>query len=418
MTFALLALICLVAFAGPLFNLRPRLRLPVVIGELVVGVVLGQTGLQVVDGSDPTLTFLADIGFALVMFVAGTHVPLRNPEMRTGLMPGILRAVGVGILAIPVGFGLAALFGTGHGALYAVVLASSSASLVMPALGGSANGPAGVQMLVQLAVADASCIIALPLVLQPERAGAAALGSLAVIAAGLVVFLLLHWAEASGWRRRVHEVSEERGLAVELRVTLTLLFALAAIAVVSHVSIMLAGFTMGLAVAAVGEPKRVKNQAFALTEGFFGPIFFVWLGATLNLRDLLTHPQAIALGLCLGLGALVVHGAMVVTRQPWPIALVTAAQLGVPVGAVTIGTSLGIFAPGERTALLLGALVTVAAVAAVSGPLRRAAGVGEDAGASAGPAQAGAPTAAPADTHPHERAAGTDAAADAKGGDR
>lgn len=116
MTFALLALICLVAFAGPLFNLSPRLRLPVVIGELAVGVVLGQTGLQVVDGSDPTLTFLADIGFALVMFVAGTHVPLRNPEMRSGLVPGILRAVGVGILAIPVGFGLAALFGTGHGA--------------------------------------------------------------------------------------------------------------------------------------------------------------------------------------------------------------------------------------------------------------------------------------------------------------
>jgi Kef-type K+ transport system membrane component KefB len=374
-TFALLSLICLVALAGPLFNLSPRLRLPVVIGELVVGVVLGQTGLQVVDGSDPTLTFLADIGFALVMFVAGTHVPLRNPEMRAGLVPGILRAVGVGILAIPMGVGVAALFGTGHGALYAVILASSSASLVMPALGGPVNGPAGVQMLVQLAVADASCIIALPLVLQPDRAGAAALGSLGVIAAGVVVFLVLRWAETSGWRRRVHDVSEDRGLAVELRVTLTLLFALAAVAVVSHVSIMLAGFAMGLAVAAVGEPKRVKNQAFALTEGFFGPIFFVWLGATLNLRDLLTHPQAVVLGLCLGLGALVVHGAMALTRQPWPIALVTAAQLGVPVGAVTIGTSLGIFGPGERTALLLGALVTVAAVAAVSGPLRKAAGV-------------------------------------------
>ncbi|WP_051208112.1 cation:proton antiporter [Propionicicella superfundia] len=372
MTFALLALICLVALSGPLFNLSPALRLPVVIGELFVGVALGETGLRIVDGSDPTLTFLAEIGFALVMFVAGTHVPLRRPAMRAGLPRGILRAVLVGVLAIPAGFGLAALFGTGHGSLYAVVLASSSASLVMPVLGGRVTSPAGVQMLVQLAVADATCIVALPLVLQTDRAGTAALGSLAVVAAGGVVYLVLRWAEAGGWRRRVHDLSEERGLAVELRVTLTLLFGLAAIAVVSHVSIMLAGFTLGLAVAAVGEPKRVKNQAFALTEGFFGPVFFVWLGATLNLRDLLSHPQAVALGLCLGLGAVLVHGAMALTRQPWPVAVVTAAQLGVPVGAVTIGTPLGVFAPGERAALLLGALVTVGAVALVARPLRDA----------------------------------------------
>ena len=54
---------------------------------------------------------------------------------------------------------------------------------------------------------------------------------------------------------------------------------MAALAVAVHVSLMLAGFVSGLAVAAVGEPRRVAKQLFAVTEGFFGPLFFVWLGA-------------------------------------------------------------------------------------------------------------------------------------------
>ena len=84
-------------------------------------------------------------------------------------------------------------------------------------------------------------------------------------------------------RQRVHGVSEDRQFAVELRISLTAMFAMAALAVAMHVSLMLAGFAVGLAVAAVGEPRRVAKQLFAVTEGFFGPLFFVWLGAGLQL---------------------------------------------------------------------------------------------------------------------------------------
>jgi hypothetical protein len=61
---------------------------------------------------------------------------------------------------------------------------------------------------------------------------------------------------------------------------------------------------------------------------------------------------------------------MVLTGQPWPTALITAAQLGVPVAAVTLGKTLGLMGPGEAPSLLLGALVTIAATALVSGRVR------------------------------------------------
>lgn len=377
MGFATLALISLVAILGPILSLSRWLHLPVVIGELLVGIVLGQTGFRVLHPSEPTLGFLGEVGFALVMFVAGTHVPVRDPALRSGLPRGLTRAVAVGVLSVPAGWALAHVFGTGHAALYAVLLASSSASLVLPVLDGApVRGPMMVQLLPQLAVADAACIVALPLAIDPVHAGRAVLGAVAVIACAALLWLFLRWFIGSGRERRVREVSHERSLAVELRASLAILFGLAAVASATHVSVMLAGFAAGIALAAVGEPRRVAKQLFAVTEGFFAPIFFVWLGASLDLRELGQHPSAILLGLGLGAVALLLHGLMVITGQPWPAALITSAQLGVPVAAATLGSTLGLLSPGEAPAMLLGALTTIAATAALAGRVTALASAG------------------------------------------
>lgn len=373
MTFAVLALICAVAMLGPVVSLNRMVHIPVVIGELAVGVLLGRTGTGAINPDDPTLEFLAQVGFALVMFVAGTHVPLREPAMIGGLRNGLLRALGVAAIAAPLGLLIASVWDTGHGPLYAVLIASSSASIVMPALGGAAvTARSGLEMLVQLAIADAACIVVLPLVLDPSRALTAGLGALGVLALAALFFVVLRWAERSGRRRHLHELSEKRGLAMELRITLTMLFTLAALAATVRVSVMLAGFAMGLAMAAVGEPRRIANQTFALTEGFFAPIFFVWLGSSLDLRELAGNPQAIGLGVALGVAAVLAHGLLALTRQPLPVAVCTAAQLGVPVGAAALGTTTGVLRPGESTAMLLGALLTIAVVALFSDRLIRA----------------------------------------------
>lgn len=367
MTFAQLALICAVALLGPLLALPRGFRTPVVIGELLVGILLGRSGFQVLSATDQTFAFLGDIGFALVMFIAGSHVPVRDPAMRAGLRAGAGRASAVGIVALGAGLLLAELFGTGHGLLYAVVIASSSASIVMPALGDiPLTGRSMVAMLPQLALADAMCIVLVPLVIDPGHAPRAAFGAVLVGVAAGIFWFVLRWAERSGRRRRIHELSEERGLALELRSVLVGLFALAALAQSLHVSTMLAGFAAGLAVAGIGEPRRLAQQVFGLTEGFFGPIFFVWLGASLDLRVLGTRPGGIVLGVALGAAAVTVHALAVLTRQPWPVAVSTSAQLGVPVAAAALGSALGLLGPEESAALLLGALLTIVAVSTVS----------------------------------------------------
>lgn len=373
MTFSTLAFISVVALFGPSLSYRQNWHLPVVLGELVAGIIIGTSGFQIVNTSDPSFTLLANIGFALVMFVAGTHVPVSDTTIRPALRTGTVRAGIIGILAVPAGMGIARMFGTGHAGPYAVLLASSSAALVLPIIDSLKLGGTGVlQMVAQVAIADTACIVALPLVIDPPRAPRAALGALAVAAVAAVLFFMLRALERSGIRRRAHKVSEDRKFALELRVSLAILFGLAALAVWTHVSIMLAGFALGLVVAAVGEPRRLAHQLFAITEGFFGPLFFVWLGASLDLRELIDHPSFVLLGLALGGGAVVLHCLLRVLGQPLSLGALAASQLGVPVAAATLGTQLNLLGPGEPAALILGAIVTIGVAGLAGGfALRR-----------------------------------------------
>ena len=122
---------------------------------------------------------------------------------------------------------------------------------------------------------------------------------------------------------------------------------------------MLAGFALGLVLSAVSQPRRLARQLFGITEGFFGPLFFVWLGSSLRIRELGADPRLIGLGLALGVAAVLAHLVGALLRQPVAMAALASAQLGVPVAAAALGTESALLAPGEPSALILGALVTV-----------------------------------------------------------
>lgn len=358
MSFSLLALVVLVGLLGPLLAGRASWNLPAVIGELLGGLIVGASGLRLVDSTGSTFTLLANIGFALVMFVVGSNVPVRDAVVRRALGRGALGAAAVGIAAAIAGVLLAALFGTGHGALYAVLIASSSAALILPII-GSLGLRGTTQLTAQVAIADAACIVALPLAIDPSRVLTTAIGAIAVIASAILAFLVLRRLDRNGLRLRIHRLSEKRKFALELRVSLLVLFGLAALAQSTRVSILLAGFTFGLVVSAIGEPRRLARQLFGITEGFFGPLFFVWLGASISLARLGEHPAMILLGVGLAAAAVLAHLAARMVGQPLLFGMMAAGQLGVPIAAATLGTQLHLLRPGEDSALLLGALLTI-----------------------------------------------------------
>jgi Kef-type K+ transport system membrane component KefB len=242
-SFVQLSLICIVALLGPALAARRSWHLPLVLGELIAGVIIGKSLLGWVDSGNETLTFLADLGFALMMFVAGTHVPMRDRTIRAAVGKGALRMVVTSVVAAALGIGIALLIGSANAPLYVVLIASSSAALVLPIVDSlKLTGRSVLELMAQVALADVAAIVALPLAIDPANAGPKAIGTLALAVCALVLWWALRHFERDGSRQRLHSVSEERKFALELRIQLSILFALAGLAAFTHVSIMLAGF--------------------------------------------------------------------------------------------------------------------------------------------------------------------------------
>src|SRR5436309_7822800 len=121
-SFGQLTLIVLAGLLGPLLSVSRRLVVPVVVGELLAGVVLGKTGAGLVKASDPSISFIGNIGFAVLMMVAGMHVPLRQRALVGSLARGSAAVLASAIAGVGGGLAIANALGIGHPAVWAIML--------------------------------------------------------------------------------------------------------------------------------------------------------------------------------------------------------------------------------------------------------------------------------------------------------
>lgn len=365
MSFGVLALIVLAGLAGPLLSAARRPLVPVVVGEIAIGVVIGRSGFRWLDTGDPTVSFLADVGFAMLMLAAGMHVPLRQAGLRSVLRRGALAAAVAIVLAVGAGL-LAGLIDHRHGAIYALLFAGGSAAVVVPMLAeqGILARAEVLTVVAQVALADVVAIAAIPIVLEPSRAARVVGGSVLIALLAVGFYVMTRHLRGHAWVRRLRHHSKDRTWALDLRLSLLLLFGLAWLARKTGTSVLIAGFSVGLIVAAVGGPKRLSRQVAGVGQGFLVPLFFVVLGARLDLRALGVDPTYIALAGALFALNIGVHlGAAAVVRQPLAAGLVATAQLGVPVAIVNVGLATGRLTAGESAAIVAAALASLATTA-------------------------------------------------------
>ena len=143
MSFGILAVIALAGLGGPLLGMLERHFVPVVVGEILAGILVGPAVLGVVDPHQATVVFLSEVGFAMLMLTVGMHLPLRDERLTKALRGGAVLAALVAVLAVPAGLLANAIAGGGHAAIYAVVLASGSAAVLLPAIQEQGDGRCG-----------------------------------------------------------------------------------------------------------------------------------------------------------------------------------------------------------------------------------------------------------------------------------
>jgi Kef-type K+ transport system membrane component KefB len=363
--FGSLALIVAAGLIGPLLASLHRLGPPAIVGEVVAGVVIGRSGFDWIDPNDPLLIGLAAIGFALLMFVVGTRLPVRDRQLRSALGVGAAVAATVGALAIGSGALLAPFVGLHRPAVLAVLVATSSGAIALPLLQDLGRPDRDVLVLTAwIAIADVATVISLPIVLATGRIGRVVLGGVLVVLVGAAMLVVTRAVVGRPWAQHLRLLSRERAWGLDLRVSLLALFACAWLADRFGTSILIAGFSIGAVVALLGEPRRVAQQLIGVGEGFAIPLFFVHLGAQIDLQALIHSPRDLVLAGALASTAIAVHvAASLAWHLPIAMGLVASAQIGVPSAVVSIGLATNQLTAAQGAAVMAALLMTLGACA-------------------------------------------------------
>jgi Kef-type K+ transport system membrane component KefB len=369
MMFTSLALLVLAGLAGPLLAAGRRALVPVLVGELVAGALVGRTGLHWIDPAAQPFPAFSALGFAMLMLTAGNEVDVTSAGLRQGAIRAALALVVALAASVPLGVAIATALRTGPAALFVVLLAGSSAAVAFPTIQERRlAGPAVDLLIAWIALADAVTALLMPLTLTgaghvPE----ALLGDALIVAAAAGAIVAGRRLVATGAAREAARESRERGWALQLRISVLLLLALAALAERTGASLLVAGFAAGVVLRQFHQPPRLVDQLTGLASGFFVPAFFVLLGATLDLGGLVRSPAAVALAIALAAAAVVAHvlAALVAgTERRVASGLLASAQLGLPAAAAALGLAGGALRPPVAAALVAGGCVTLIPAAA------------------------------------------------------
>ena len=357
-----LAVIVAAGLLGPLLAAWKRFPIPIVVGEIAAGIIIGPQLLGLVDPDDPLVATLHDAGFALLMFTVGLHLRLHDPALRRAAPRALLAVAATGLLAIPVGILISWGSDLGNPAVVALVLATSSAALALPVLTDNSPGELASEysgVAAWIVIADVLTIVALPLVTSESSALRVLFASLAVTILAWLTLHLLRVAQRHAWFAKLAKTSRDKGWGLELRLALVLLFALAWIGPKLGTSMLVAGFAAGLAISAFGVSSRLTTQIVGIGEGFLIPAFFVVLGATLQPRGLASRDGLILFaGLVVGTLGVHVLGGLAGRFSP-ASAMVASVQMGVPLAVVTLGTAQGWLSGEQASSFVAAALVTL-----------------------------------------------------------
>lgn len=282
---ALAALLVAARIAGYLVH---RIGQPAVLGELIAGVLLGPSLLGILNPSDPVLHALSELGVVILLFQIGLHTNLKDilavgaPALVVGLVGVVLPFTGG--YATAIAFGLDSMTAIVCGAALTATSIGISARVLSDL--GQLETTEGRIVLGAAVLDDVVGLIILSVV-----SGLAAGGALTAGGVGRTVGLALGFLLVAFFAGRLVAFPLMRFVG-RLRVegalgTVALAFALglAALAAMAGSALIIGAFAAGVIIHETPQAKPVEKATTTLGH-FFVPIFFLTVGASIDVRSL------------------------------------------------------------------------------------------------------------------------------------
>jgi Kef-type K+ transport system membrane component KefB/Trk K+ transport system NAD-binding subunit len=383
-SFVPLLIVVGLAFVVPLVLSRfRRLRLPVVVGEILAGIAIGRSGLNLVS-ADPMLDILALLGFAYLMFLSGLEVDFEAVLPRPGVWQGswkerlsnpLSQGMAIFVLTVVVallgGLGLHVLDAVDDPWLMALILATTSLGVVVPVLKerGLMNQAYGQSLLVAAVIADFATmlLVSVYVVLNTHGLSPEVLLVLLLFGAFGTAYRIASLARARFPGLTLFRSVSDATAQIDVRGAFAIGLAFIALAQGLGVEMFLGAFLGGALISLLADRGKAElhHKLDMFGYAFFIPIFFITVGVRFDLAAVLESPQTLLLvPVLLVLAYAVKLAASLLFRisHSWRGTLaggvLLSSHLSLEIAVAAIGLELGVIDQATNSAIILMAIVT------------------------------------------------------------
>jgi Kef-type K+ transport system membrane component KefB len=378
---SILVIVAIAALAGVLvLAVSPKLAIPVVVVELLLGILIGPELLDIAK-IDSTTKFLGNLGLAMLFFFAGYEIdferikgrPLRLGMIAWGLSLAI--AYGLGGALAAAGVVLSYLY-TGS------AMATTAIGTLIPILrdAGELRTKFGTYLLATGGMGEFGPILLVTLIFSTSNPLHEALILVAFVAVAVFTGVLAVRSSVRGWPLLERTLETSSQLAVRLAVVLV--FGLVALAAELGLDVLLGGFMAGMITRIALRDREVgvlESKLTAVGYGLLIPFFFITSGMEFDVRALGTPDTLGKMAMFVAL-FLIVRGtpALLLYRKVIPaardrlaLAFFSSTQLPLVVAITAIAVGLGHMHSSTAASLVGAAIISTLAFPLIALKLRR-----------------------------------------------
>jgi Kef-type K+ transport system membrane component KefB/Trk K+ transport system NAD-binding subunit len=370
-----LMIVVAIAFFVPIVLHRFKIKvIPVVVAEIIAGLIIGKSGFNLVS-EDEWLSILSTLGFIYLMFLSGLEIDFsffnkskkQKKEKNLNSFNPVKISAYIFISILVVSFGLSQLFYItgfiGDPYLFTLIISTISLGVVVPVLKerGMTETPLGQTVLLITVFGDFTTMILLAFYVALKSDSG--WSSLLILILFVVVFVSYHIIR----RFTSNEFERLRTGTIQLdtRAVFALILMLVVLSETLGVESILGAFLAGVIVSLLSPKKSFVEQLDSFGYGFFIPIFFVMVGVSMELRELLVDPKILILIPILFVAmyvAKVIPALLLKKWYPWRDVLSTgiliSSKLSLVIAASAIALKMGFITDRVNGAVILVAVLT------------------------------------------------------------
>ncbi len=386
-TFESLMLVLLASFLVPILLSRwQRVEMPIVVGEIIAGIIIGPSLLGIIDGQGEVFDFLLDFGLAYLMFIAGMEIDFTmigkiskaagEAKAKITRHP-IFLAVTTFSLTLVISYYISTNLVDSelvkNDWMLALILSTTSLGVVLPVLKERrlSDTRFGQSVLMSALFADFVTMLLISLLASYSAEGGLNIEML------LVFFLFLAFAalyrtgivaQRSNTIRKLFEDLSHATSQIKLRASLAILVSFIVLAEILNAEMILGAFIAGVVISLLttSPERKVERDLEAFGFSFFIPIFFILVGVSFDVQELISSRDALLLVPLLLAAAIIVKMVPMLLfrfsftwKETFAAGSLLSARLSLIIAASLIALEQDIITPAVNSAIILVAIITV-----------------------------------------------------------